>query len=232
MENNMGTSKGYIPPKTIQWSQTKRAVTAYVNHGDNDSREIAASRFGEAMKHDIESSQNFVKASVNILAFSNAVSRGGLNQALRDFGREDLIGKDSETIFNELIQGFTNYGSTTEDYISAEAISSALKELQIADIEQLKEVSSEQLLKEILIEYIKFSFAFRYEEKIRIKKSPAETEKLLTEMYKYISNKLHEKLNVEDLQSIDFRNLKAEELVKNSLFDAYQVFEMFYEGAE
>lgn len=228
----MGTSKGYIPPKTIQWSQAKRAVTAYVNHGDNDSRSTAAGKFAEAMKHDIASSGNFVKASVNVLSFANAVSSGGLNQALRDFGREDLIGKDSETVFNELLQDFTNYGSTTEDYLSAEAISSALKELQITDMEQLKDVSCEQLLKEMFIEYIKFSFAFRYEEKIRMKKSPAETEKLLSEMNKYISNELHEKLKIEDLKSVDFTNLKASELVENSLTDAYQVFQLFYEGAE
>ena len=105
--------------------------------------------------------------------------------------------KDSETVFNELLQDFTNCGSTTEEYLSAEAIASALKELQITDMEQLKDISCEQLFKEMIIEYVKLSFAFRYEEKIRMKKSPAETKKLLSEMNKYISNELVDSFRVE-----------------------------------
>ena len=42
--------------------------------------------------------------------------------------------------------------------------------------------SADVLLKEILIEYIKFSFAFRYEKKIRMKRNPEETERLLEKM--------------------------------------------------
>lgn len=228
----MGTSKGYIAPTTPHWSQAKRAVTSYINSGDGNSRSIAARKFADAMRHEISSSGNFIRASGSVIAFANAVSRGGLNQALRDFGREDLIGKNSETIFYELLQDFTNYGSTIEDYLSAEAISSALKELQVTDMDQLKDISCEQLLTEMLVEYIKYSFAFRYEEKIRIKKSPAETEKLLKEMNQYISNKIHNKLDVKDLQSIDFTQLKTSEFVENALIDAYKVFELFYGEAE
>lgn len=158
----MGTSKGYIAPTTPHWSQAKRAVTSYINNGDSGARAYAANKFVGAMKHDISSSESFIRASGNIVAFANAVSRSGLNQALRDAGREDLIGKSSEIVFNELLWDFTNYGSTTEDYLSAESISSALKELQVTDMEQLKDIPCEQLLTEILIEYIKFSFAFRY----------------------------------------------------------------------
>ena len=228
----MGTSKGYIAPTTPRWSQAKRAVTSYINSGDGNSRSIAASKFADAMRHEISSSGSFIRASGSVIAFANAVSRGGLNQALRDLGREDLIGKNSETIFYELLQDFTNFGSTIEDYLSAEAISSALKELQVTDMDQLKDISCEQLLTEMLVEYIKYSFAFRYEEKIRIKKSPAETEKLLKEMNQYISNKIHNKLDVKDLHSIDFTQLKTSEFVENALIDAYKVFELFYGEAE
>lgn len=228
----MGTSKGYIAPKTVHWSKAKRAVTSYINNGDGNSRANTASKFASAMKHDIGTSGSFVKASSNILLFANAVSRGGINQALRDFGRADLIGKNAEEVFNELINDFTNCGSTTEDYISAEAISSALKELQIVDMEQLKDVLCEQLLREMLIEYTKFSFAFRYEEKIRMKKSPAETKKLLEEMYKYISDELHNNLDLSELKTVDFKKLNTSEVVEKYLLEAYEVFEMFYGEAE
>ena len=128
----------------------------------------------------------------------------------------------------ELVQEFTNYGNTTEDYLSAEAIRAALKELNITDLEDLKIVAPDVLLKEMLIEYIKFSFAFRYEEKIRMKRNPEETERLLEEMGKYISNELHNNLKLEDIKTIDFERMQASEIVKRSLEDAYQVFELFY----
>ena len=41
----MGTSKGYIAPKTVHWSQAKRAVTSYIKNGDGDSKAKAASKF-------------------------------------------------------------------------------------------------------------------------------------------------------------------------------------------
>lgn len=224
----MGTSKGYIAPTTVHWTQAKRAVSGYINNGDASSRATAASKYAGAMRHDIASSASFTNAAGNILSFARAMSRGGINEALRDFNRSDLIGKSSEEIFNDLIGEFTNHGNTTEDYLSAEAISSALRELSVSDIEQLKDISPDILLKEMLIEYIKLSFAFRYEEKIRMKRSPAETEKLIDEMNKYISNHLHNELNLENLKAVDFNQMQSSGVVENALKDAYQVFEMFY----
>lgn len=224
----MGTSKGYIAPTTPQWSQAKRAVTSYIKNGNMESRAKAASKFASAMHHDLASSEQFTKAAGSILSFAQAVSHAGINNALHEFNRNDLIGKSSDEIYNELVQEFTNYGNTTEDYLSAEAIRAALKELNITDLEDLKVVAPDVLLKEMLIEYIKFSFAFRYEEKICMKRNPEETERLLKEMGKYISNELHNNLKLEDIKTIDFERMQASEIVKRSLEDAYQVFELFY----
>lgn len=227
----MGTSKGYIAPTTVPWSQAKRAVTGYLNNGDSDSRANAASKFASAMNHDIASSSAFSQAVGNILSFSQAVSRGGIGNALRDYGRDDLIGKSSEEVFESLLHEFTNNGSTTEDYLAAEAISLALKELDIHDMEQIKDVSPDVMLKEMIIEYTQLSFAFRYEEKISMKRTPAETDKLIKEMNKYISNKLHSDLDLARLKSVDFSRMNSSEIVTNTLLDAYHVFELFYEEA-
>ena len=227
----MGTSKGYIAPTTPQWSQAKRAVTSYIKNGNMESRAKAVSKFASAMHHDLASSEQFTKAAGSILSFAQAVSHAGINNALHEFNRNDLIGKSSDEIYNELVQEFTNYGNTTEDYLSAEAIRAALKELNITDLEDLKVVAPDVLLKEMLIEYIKFSFAFRYEEKIRMKRNPEETDRLLEEMGKYISNELHNNLKLEDIKTIDFERMQASEIVKRSLEDAYQVFELFYREA-
>ena len=201
---------------------------AFVKKPNMESRAKAASKFASAMHHDLASSEQFTKAAGSILSFAQAVSHAGINNALHEFNRNDLIGKSSDEIYNELVQEFTNYGNTTEDYLSAEAIRAALKELNITDLEDLKVVAPDVLLKEMLIEYIKFSFAFRYEEKIRMKRNPEETDRLLEEMGKYISNELHNNLKLEDIKTIDFERMQASEIVKRSLEDAYQVFELFY----
>ena len=224
----MGTSKGYIPPTTVHWTQAKRAVSGYIKNGDEGSRANAANKFARAMRHDMATSSAFSSAAGNILSFARAVSNGGINNALRDFSRSDLIGRSAEEIYNELINEFTRHGNTTEDYLSAEAISSALKELNIVDMEQLKEFTPDVLLKEMLIEYIKFSFAFRYEEKILVKKNPAETKVLIQKMNEYISDELHNKLSIDDLKNVDFNRMYSSNIVAKALEDAYQVFEMFY----
>ena len=112
--------------------------------------------------------------------------------------------------------------------MSADSIRAALKGLDLTDLGDLKDVAPDVLLKEMLIEYIKFSFAFRYEEKIRMKRNPEETERLLEKMDKYISNELHNNLKLEDIKIMDFGHLQASEVVKRSLEDAYKVFELFY----
>ena len=224
----MGTSKGYIPPTTVHWTQAKRAVSGYIKNGDESTRANAASKFAGAMRHDMTTSGSFSSAAGNILSFARAVSQGGINNALRDFNRSDLIGKSSEEIFNELINEFTHNGNTTEDYLSAEAISSALKELDVVDMEQLKEFTPDILLKEMLIEYIKFSFAFRYEEKILMKKNPAETKAIIQKMNNYISDELHNKLKLDDLKNVDYNRMHSSNIVKKALEDAYRVFEIFY----
>ena len=65
--------------------------------------------------------------------------------------------------------------------------------------------------------------------KIRMKKSPAETDKLLKEMNGYISNKLRGNLDIKELKKVDFAQLKTSKIVENALKDAYEVFELFYE---
>ena len=44
----MGTSKGYIAPTTSHWSTAKRAVTAFINNRDFDSKAKAASKYATA----------------------------------------------------------------------------------------------------------------------------------------------------------------------------------------
>ena len=130
----MGTSKGYIAPTTSHWSTAKRAVTAFINNRDFDSKAKAASKYATAMKTDMSTGGSFQSAAARTLGFAQKVASGGLDNALREYNREDLIGKPSEVVWTELLHEFTNSGASVEDNMAADALSQAMDNLEIEDI--------------------------------------------------------------------------------------------------
>ena len=149
----MGTSKGYIAPTTPHWSTAKRAVTAFINNRDFDSKAKAASKYATAMKKDMSTGGSFQSAAAGVLGFAQKVASGGIDNALREYHREDLIGKSSEVVWTELLHEFTNYGASVEDNMAADALSQAMENLEIEDIADIGNVSVDILLKEMLKEY-------------------------------------------------------------------------------
>lgn len=224
----MGTSKGYIAPTTIQWSQSKRAVTQYANEVSSDTRSNAAAKFASAMKCDRATSSAFIGALGRIASFSGSVRANGFEGALREFGREDLIGKNAGEVFDELLSDFTDAGATKEDYLAAQAIGEALNILEIEDLSELANIPTEDLIVEILSEYVKFSFAFRYSEKISVGRTPAQADYILKDMEGYISNKIHSDFDRNALRDMNFRSLGTSSIANQLLADALSIFEEFY----
>ena len=130
----MGTSKGYIAPTTLHWSTAKRAVTSFINNRDYDSKAKAASKYATAMKTDMSTGGSFQSAAAGVLGFAQKVASGGLDNALREYNREDLVGEPSEVVWTELLHEFTNSGATVEDNMAADALSQAMDNLEIEDI--------------------------------------------------------------------------------------------------
>ncbi len=224
----MGTSKGYIPPTRIQWTQAKRAVTQMLY--DNDSKSIAkaGSKFATAMKADTVSGSTFSRTVTGILGLSKNIASHGAAYALNQINRPDLIGKSPVEILDELFHEYTNNGETAEDALAADALSKALRDLNIENFEQLETISPEAFLKETLIDYISVNFDFRFAERIGKDRSPAEAHRILKEMQDYIRSSLYQGLNFNDIRAIDFTNLSGSEYVDKALNDAYTVFEELY----
>lgn len=224
----MGTSKGYIAPTTPHWSSAKRAVSSFVKNRDSDSKAKAASKYATAMKKDMSSSTSFPFAAASAIGFAQKVSSIGLDNALREYNREDLIGKSSEEVWTELLHDFTNSSATVEDNMSADALSQALDNLGVKDFLDLGSVSVDILLKEMLKEYIKENFDFRYEEKISKGRTPAQTLEILNDMHDYIANSIDSELNLDSLKTVDFSNMGSSQIVENALQEALSVFERHY----
>ena len=128
----------------------------------------------------------------------------------------------------ELLHEFTNSGASVEDNMAADALSQAMDNLEIEDIADIGNVSVDILLKEMLKEYIKENFDFRYEEKISKGKTPAQTSAILNDMHEYIENSIDGDLNLDNLKSVDFSNMGTSQIVEDALRDALSVFEKYY----
>ena len=224
----MGTSKGYIPPTRIQWTNAKRAVTQMLNNRDASSIARAASRFSTAMKADSVPNGSFSKAATGMLGLSRAISGSGTMNALNLIGRQDLIGKSSEEIWNELLHEYTNNGSTSEDALAADALSKTLENLQIEDLDQLGNVQQDVLLIEMLVNFISINFEYRYSEKIGKDRSPVEAAKIIKDIQDYIRSNLYETLKLSDINNVDFLDISNSQYVDKALKDAYSIFENIY----
>lgn len=224
----MGTSKGYIAPTRIQWTQAKRAVTNMLRDNDSESVAKAGSKFATAMKADASSASTFSNAVAGILDLSKNIAAHGAVYTLNEINRPDLMGKPPSEILDELFHEYTHYGETAEDALAADALSKALRNLNIEDFDQLGNISLEAFLKETLIDYITVNFDFRFAEKIGKGRPPAEAHRILNEMQDYIRSSLYEGLSFGDINNIDFTNLSGSDYVDKALNDAYLVFEELY----
>ena len=225
----MGTSKGYIAPTRQEWSRAKLAVTSMINDTSSNSISKAVSSFSTAMKSEGMISNSFTKAATGILGLSKSINSHGIVHALTTYGFENLIGKSNEEIYLGILNYYTNSGSSIEDSIAIDSLSLALKNLNILDLDSLGAISSEILLKEMLITYIELHFEQKFTEKIGKGKSPAQADRIITEVKGYIRATLYETLDLQNILEINFENLANEQYVIRTCRDAFTVFENFYE---
>lgn len=228
----MGTSKGYIAPTRPEWSKAKRAVSAYLRDRDAESRANAVSKYAEAMRAGgstlVGGGSSFSSAAGNMLSFAISVAGNGLDQTLRQFGRDDLIGKPSDAIINEMLNHFTNNGSTAEDSLALAALSSALGALKVETPDDLGNMDLDAFLMEIIIAFVNYDFDFHFYEKIGKGRTPEETFNILKEVHGYIDGTLRNKLTPADISSIDLAKMDADKIVSDMLDDAFSTCMTFY----
>lgn len=227
----MGTSKGYIPPTKPEWSSAKRAVSSFLRNRDSESKEKVINKFGEAMSSaGIVFGSSFSSAAGNVLGFARGIKETGLDNTLVEFGREDLIGKEPDEILHELIYQFTNDSATLEDSLAADALSQAFEVLNIETIDDLANVDIDILLREMVTEFVIISFDLVFDEKIGKGRGQSEKELILKEMHTYIADALYCSLSEKELKKIDFANMSASSIVKDSLDEAYSICANYYGG--
>ena len=225
----MGTSKGYILPTKKNWTDAKRAATQLSKENNLNNRIKLASKYANAMKEDsIRNSSGAIKSIAKIIGLSQSVASKGAEQTLRNLNKEYLLDKTPEEALDVLLSEYSEYGNTKDNYLAIDALSITLKELEINTIEDLGRISIEDLLKEILINFIDLNFKFRFEEQIS-KKSPSKANEIMYSMSGYIKNKLRDELNTSNLENIDFNNLNNNRIIEDKIVEAYDIFRQVYD---
>lgn len=224
----MGTSKGYIPPTSPEWSKAKRAVSTFLRNRDSESFAAAVSKYAEAQKRGSGTNGKIIGASFssaagNIISFAKGLQVNGLDKTLHQFGRDDLIGKPPETIVNELMSQFTNNCATAEDALALEALSATFDKLQIITPDDLANVDLDAFLIELIIEFVNDDFDFRFHEKIGQGKTPEETLGILKEVHGYIDGTLRNKLTTNDIKQMNLSNMSINGMVSTMLDEAFAV---------
>lgn len=225
----MGTSKGYISPTRVEWTKAKRAIGAMVKNPSADSVAKVTSRFATAVKSDLSNTESitFTKAATGILGFINSANRTNINEALREIGRQDLIGKDSSEVWDELLYMYANEGKNIEDALALDALSLATQNLNL-DPDNLNDIQSDILLKEMIVDYICLKFEFCFEEKIGKQKPPSQKKEIIQSMKEYIRSNIYEELSLENIKNINFQNLDGNKYVQASLKEAFITLEEIY----
>ena len=228
----MGTSKGYISPTKPEWTSAKRAISSYLRNRDSESMASAMNKYVAALASTPNgtSSSVFSSSAGGVLGFARGISNNGLNDTLIEFGRQDLIGKNPEEILDAIMDQFTNGSATLEDSLAADAISKAFENLGIETADDLGKVDIDQLLGEMVIEFININFDLRFDERIGRGRTPAEKAEILDDMHNYVANFLYGKLNAQQISKMDFSKLHASDIVEETLKDAYEIFQKYYGG--
>lgn len=225
----MGTSKGYIAPSTPHWSHAKRGITSYLNDSTDDKRKTAAAGYAKAMNTSGFSNSRAVHAFANIAFFAASSKVKGVNAALKEIGREDLLDRPSEEVLNELMLDFTNDGATIDDAIALDCISAALIVLEINSLEDLSKVETSQFIKELVCQFAQHKFAQLFDKQIRNKfPNTGEANAKITEMQEYIYYTMEQRLSSEILSKINPRNLADESIVQDTMKKGFQLLEEFY----
>ncbi len=224
----MGTSKGYILPTKKNWTDAKRVATQLSKNNSLNNRIKLANKYAVAMRQDINTNSNSTSTVIGkVLGLSQSIKKQGLEKTLKDLNKEYLIDKSPEEILDTLMGEYSEFGNTKDNYLASDALSIALMDLGIKAIEDLLNVSTEVLLKEILINYVDLNFKFRFEEQI-IKKSPTTSNKIIEDMSGYIKNTLREEFNISNIENIDFNNLNNNKIIEDKIKEAYDVFKDLY----
>ena len=225
----MGTSKGYIAPSTPHWSRTKRSVTSYLSDSSDTKKKDVVTKYSDAMNSSDFFSGQIAHAFSRFAVFVLSYQSKGINVALQEVEREDILEKPPVEALNELMLNFTNEGATIDDAIALDCLSEALIVLEVHSFNDLSAIDINRVIKELVCQFAKHKFAQLFDKQIRHKlPNVEEANAKISEIQEYIYYTMDQRLTPEILSSINPNNLADESIVQEIMKKGFDLLKEFY----
>lgn len=228
-DDEMGTSKGYIAPSTPNWRQAKREVSRYLSNPTESERKTVTAQYAKAMTTGGYNATHVAKAFAGVIDFSTTSASRGYAAALHDIAHDDIISLEPQEAMDALISIFASDGSTIDDKIALDSIAESFQVLEVIEPEDLQNVDTSHLLKEMICQFAKLKFAQLFDKQIR-NKCPIveEANSRIAEMQDYVYYTMGQQLTDDALNAMNPHNLANEAVVQYILEESFKLMTIFY----
>ena len=227
----MGTSKGYIPPKSKEWRNAKTAVSRMIN--DSDTAEGIKNAVSEYAKAYSSTHLPLSKAGAlisDMLGFFSDVKMNGLDNTLIGEGLGNLIGKSNEEIYLGLIEYFCTDNATIEDSVLRECVVDVLSDNEIVDLENLEELDGDKFIEDFIIKYIQVNFEVSFAEKVQgLCDNVDESKAKIRDINRYIDDNIRNLYNREEIVNINWRGKEGKGFIDKKCRECFELLMLFEE---
>ncbi|MHC1682899.1 MAG: hypothetical protein AB6733_08120 [Clostridiaceae bacterium] len=227
----MGTSKGYIPPKTQEWRKAKTSVTRMITGNDTvGGIKSAVSEYAKAYSITHLNNSKVGSTVGNLLGFLFNIKENGLEDTLYKEGLGNLIGKSNEEIYLGIIDYFCEDNSTIEDSVIRECIVEIFNDNNIVDFEDMDKLDGNNFIKDFIIKYIQVNFEVAFSEKIQgLCESIEESKLKIKEVNQYIDDTIRNLYDVDKLLDINWRGKDGANFINKKCKECYELIMIFEE---
>lgn len=239
----MGTSKGYQAPSSPQWAELKGQVTrlAASSGVTTDQTRQVLGRFiqtsggARSIAHGSSGGGGAAaRVGSNLAGFASTVATRGLDQALREYGLEHLIGRTAGEVMLTLLDELCDDGSTLEEVDARQAMADLDKEI-LEGAQTYEEVRERleatmrldklgPLLQSFFGHYLYHHFCRVFYERLVQRKGEQAANNLLGSVRNYIKKELEYQTLDRDLTKVDWRGREGRSIAADVMEQTLKVY--------
>ncbi|HBV97355.1 MAG: hypothetical protein JL50_08710 [Peptococcaceae bacterium BICA1-7] len=234
----MGTSKGYIPPKSPHWSQAKGAVTRMSNGiYSSENAKKAISKFAEAYSTTHLPNSNVSAVAGGVINFLNSIRNSGLQETAKNFGLDSLLDKEGVILYQGIIDYFARDLSSIDGQIIRDSLSETLEEFEIKTFSDFSDVTSEEFLITFIVEFAIKNFEECFSEKILSnKENMSDYDLIIDNVSRIIENRIVTDMEINNALKIDYLSKEGQDYIKSVCTDCFNslinIGEDYYEDMD
>lgn len=234
----MGTSKGYIPPKSPEWSRAKGAVTRMA--GTNYSKENAKKAIGkyaEAYSKTHLGNSSFSNVSGKFMNFLNDIHNNGFDVTIEKYGLDSIKNKNGSELYKGILDYFSRDISTIDDQIVRDSLYDTLENLEINTFEDLSNIQNEDFLITFIINFAIKNFEECFSEKILSKQENINRyDTIIEDVEDLIGDRILADTQINNILKIDFLSEEGQAYINDICKSCYNsletISEVYYENLD